>query len=156
MNSQTHEGPGLPVHPPVIYLAVLLVGIGLHHWRPISPLPGRWGDIVGIVLIVLGVAIMPPVLLRFRRAGTPFNPHKPASALITDGPYRFSRNPAYVVLTLWYLGAGLLLHNGWILLLSPPLVLVMDRCVIRKEEQHLEAEFGEEYRRYKATVRRWL
>jgi len=111
---------------------------------------------VGIVLIVLGVAIMPPVLLRFRRAGTPFNPHKPASALITDGPYRFSRNPAYVVLTLWYLGAGLLLHNGWILLLSPPLVLVMDRCVIRKEEQHLEAEFGEEYRRYKATVRRWL
>jgi protein-S-isoprenylcysteine O-methyltransferase Ste14 len=135
---------------------VLSIGIGLNRWWPILPALGRWGDIAGIVLIVLGVALVPPVLLRFRRAGTPFNPHKPASALLTDGPYRFSRNPAYVALTLWYLGIGLLLNNGWILLLALPLVLVMDRWVIRQEEQHLEAKFGEEYRRYKATVRRWL
>ena len=156
MSSKAHERPGLPVHPPVIYLVALMIGIGLNHKWPIAPMPGRWGDVIGIILIVLGITIMPPVLLRFRRAGTSFNPHKPASALITDGPYRLSRNPAYVALTLWYLGVGFALNNGWVLLLSPPLVLVMDRCVIRKEEQHLEAEFGEEYRRYKVTVRRWL
>jgi protein-S-isoprenylcysteine O-methyltransferase Ste14 len=126
MSAEAHEGPGLPVHPPVLYLAGLLLWIALNYLGPMSPLPGRWGDIAGIALIVLGVALMPPVLARFHRAGTPFNPHKPASALITDGPYRFSRNPAYVALTLWYLGLGLLLNNGWVLLLMLPLVLVMD------------------------------
>ena len=156
MNSKEHTGPGLPVHPPVLYLAGLLLGIGLNSLWPMSPLPGRWGDMAGIVVIVLGAALMPPVLARFRRAGTPFNPHKPASALITDGPYRFSRNPAYVALTLWYLGLGLLLNNGWVLLLTVPLVLLMDLWAIRKEERHLEAKFGEEYRRYKSQVRRWL
>ncbi len=156
MDAKPHEGPGLPVHPPVLYLAALLIGVGLNYGWSISPLPDRWGDIIGVVLIVLGAALMPPVLGRFRRAGTPFNPHKPASALITDGPYRFSRNPAYVALTLWYLGIGLLLNNAWVLLLAIPLVLVMDRWAIRKEEQHLEAQFGDDYRRYKSTVRRWL
>ncbi len=156
MNSKEHEGPGLPVHPPVVYLVVLLIGIGLNYGWPLALLPGWWGGIIGVVLILLGAAIMPPVLARFQRAGTPFNPHRPASALITDGPYRFSRNPAYVALTLWYLGVGFALSNGWILLLTLPLVLVMDRCAIRREERHLEAKFGEEYRRYKSTVRRWL
>jgi len=146
----------LRVHPPVIYLAALILGIGLNHLRPLAPSPGRWGTAAGAVLIVAGLAIMPPVLVRFRRAGTAFNPHKPASALITDGPYRFSRNPAYVALTFWYLGAGLLLSNGWVLLLAIPVLLVMNRWVVPKEERRLEAKFGEQYLRYKSAVRRWL
>ena len=151
-----HEGPGLRVHPPVIYLAALLAGIGFNHLWPIRLLAGRWGAVIGAVLVVAGVAIMPPVLMRFRRADTPFNAHKAASALITDGPYRFSRNPAYVALTLWYLGLGFLLSNGWILLLAIPVLLVMDQWVIRREERHLETKFGEAYLRYKSRVRRWL
>ena len=100
---------------------------------------------------------MPLVLRRFRRAGTPFfNLRKPASALITEGPYRFSRNPSYVSLTLLYLGIGTLLNNGWILLLVVPVLLVMDLWVVRKEERHLETKFGEDYLRYKAAVRRFL
>jgi protein-S-isoprenylcysteine O-methyltransferase Ste14 len=154
MNSQ--EGPGLRIHPPVIYLAALLIGVGLNHWWPIRLLPGPWGGVLGVALIVAGVAIMPPVLMRFRRADTPFNPHKPPSALITDGLYRFSRNPAYIALTLWCLGVGFLLNNGWILLLTIPVLLVMDQWVIRGEERHLEARFGEQYLRYKSQVRRWL
>jgi protein-S-isoprenylcysteine O-methyltransferase Ste14 len=156
MSGKTHEGPGLPVHPPVVYLLALLLGVGLNFLWPLSLLPGWWGVITGILVIALGVAIMPPVVSRFRRAGTPFDPHKPASALITDGPYRFSRNPAYVALTLWYLGIGLVLNNAWVLLLAIPPVLVMDRWAIPREERHLEEKFGPEYIRYKACVRRWL
>jgi len=151
-----HEGPGLRIHPPLIYLAALPVGVALNHWRPLGLLAGRWGAVIGVAMIVAGIAIMPPVLARFRRAGTAFNPHKPASALITDGPYCLSRNPAYIALTLWYLGVGLLLNNGWVLLLTIPVLLVMDRYVVRREERHLEAKFGEQYLRYKSTVRRWL
>jgi protein-S-isoprenylcysteine O-methyltransferase Ste14 len=156
MDTNERKGPGLPVHPPVIYLVVLLAGIGLNHFCSMSLLPGQLCDILGVTLIALGVAIMPSVLIRYRRLRTPFDPHKPASALITDGPYRFSRNPAYIALTLWYLGIGLLLNNGWTLLLSIPLIMVMDRIAIPREEQHLEEKFGQEYQRYATIVRRWL
>ena len=156
MSRKRHEGPGLAVHPPMVYLLALLVGIGLNFLWPIRPLPGWWGVIVGILVIVLGTAIMPPVLSRFRRAGTAFDAHKPASALITDGPYRFSRNPAYVALTLWYLGIGLVLNNAWILLLTIVPVFIMDRWAIPREERHLEEKFGQEYVQYRDRVRRWL
>jgi len=88
---------------------------------------------------------MPPVLRRFRRAGTRFDPRKAASVLITDGPYRFSRNPSYVSLTLLYLGVGIILNNGWILLLVVPVLLIMNLWVVRKEERHLETKFGVDY-----------
>jgi protein-S-isoprenylcysteine O-methyltransferase Ste14 len=146
----------LAVHPPVVYLLTLLPGIGLGFLRPIRLLPGWWGIVIGILLIVLGTAIVPPVLLQFRRAGTAFDPHKPASVLITDGPFRFSRNPGYVALTLWYLGIGLVLNSAWILLLVIVPVFIMDRWAIPREERHLEEKFGQEYTQYKARVRRWL
>ncbi len=156
MNSETHIGPGIRLPPPVIYLAALLTGIVLNSLWAMSPLPGSWRYIVGSLLIAVNVLIMPPVLRRFRRAGTPFDPRKAALVLITDGPYRFSRNPSYVTLTLLYLGVGTILNNGWILLLVVPVLLVMDLWVVRKEERHLETKFGEDYLRYKAAVRRWL
>ena len=53
-------------------------------------------------------------------------------------------------------GIGILLNNGWILILVAPVFLVMDLWVVRREERHMEAKFGEEYLRYKAAVRRWL
>jgi len=139
-----------------MYLAVLLIATGWDRLWPTPVAPGRWGDVVGLILIVAGTAIMPPVLGRFRRAGTSFDIHKPAAVLITDGPYRSSRNPAYMALTLWYIGAGLILNNGWALLFVLPLLVVMDRGVIPWEERRLEERFGARYRDYKSTVRRWL
>ena len=156
MNVEASSGPGIRIPPPVIYVVALAIGFVLNYLRPMSPLSGSSRYVIGSVLILVSGLIMPPVLRRFRRAGTPFDVRKPASALITEGPYRFSRNPSYVSLTLLYLGIGILLNNGWILILVAPVFLVMDLWVVRREERHLEAKFGEEFLRYKAAVRRWL
>ncbi len=156
MNVEASSGPGIRIPPPVIYVAALAVGFVLNYLWPMSPLSGSSRYVIGLGLPLVSLHIMPPVLRRFRRAGTPFDPRKAASVLITDGPYRFSRNPSYVSLTLLYLGVGIILNNGWILLLVVPVLLVMDLWVVRKEERHLETKFGEDYLRYKATVRRWL
>ncbi len=157
MNSETPIGPGIRLPPPVMYLAALVTGIVLNSLWAMSPLPGSWRYILGSLLIGVAGLLITPVLRRFRRAGTPFSDfRKPASVLITDGPYRFSRNPSYVSLTLLYLGVGIILNNGWIWLLVVPVLLVMDLRVVRKEERHLETQFGEDYLRYKAAVRRWL
>jgi protein-S-isoprenylcysteine O-methyltransferase Ste14 len=156
MASTTDERSGLPFPPPLIYLASLLAGIALDKLLPPLPLVGGWGAVPGWVCLLGGALIMPFVLLRFRRARTPFVPLKASSALITGGPYRLSRHPSYSALTLLYLGLGFLLHNCWILLLTVPTVLAMDRWVMRREEAQLEMMFGERYRSYQARVRRWM
>ncbi len=156
MNVEASSGPGIRIPPPVIYVAALAVGFVLNSLWPLSPLSGSSRYVIGSVVILVSGLIIAPVLRRFRRGGTPFDVRKPASALITEGPYRFSRNPSYVSLTLLYLGIGILLNNGWILILAAPVFLVMDLWAVRGEERHLEAKFGEGFLRYKAPVGRWL
>ena len=142
--------------PPVLYLAGLAIGVALDYLWPLSIISGFLRYVIGSVLIALSAVIMPPVRKRFRRAATPFDVRKAASALIIDGPYRFSRHPTYVSLTMLYLGLGVLLDNGWVLILVVPIFLAMDLWVVQREERHLEAKFGDQVRRYKAGVRRWL
>ena len=78
---------------------------------------------------------------------------RPSTVIITTGPFRYLRNPAYVAL---WVGLGVVLDNPWILVLLLPAVLLVHFGVVRREERYLERQFGEEYRRYKASVHRWL
>ncbi len=141
MSSEVRGPAAVP--PPLIYVAALLVALVLDELWPIRLLPTWWAYLIGTLLVVASSLIIPFVLVRFRRAGTPLNVRKPTTALVTDGPYRFSRNPAYVALTLLYLGVGLLLNNVWALLLVIPALLVLDLWIVRREERHLEERFGE-------------
>jgi protein-S-isoprenylcysteine O-methyltransferase Ste14 len=91
-----------------------------------------------------------------RRAQTTFDTMKPTTAIVTAGPFRYSRNPLYGSLTLLYLGVASLINALWIVLLVVPLLVVIQRGVIGREEAYLERKFGEEYLNYKARVRRWI
>ncbi len=153
---EASSGPGIRTPPTFIYVAALAIGFGLNYLWPVSPLSGSSRYVIGSVVILVSGLIISIVLRCFRRAGTTFDVRQPASVLITEGPYRFSRNPAYVSLTLLYLGIGIFLNYGWILILVAPVFLVMNLWVVRREERHLEAKFGEEFLRYKAAVRRWI
>ncbi|MBV8230410.1 MAG: isoprenylcysteine carboxylmethyltransferase family protein [Planctomycetaceae bacterium] len=90
----------------------------------------------------------------FRRLGTTPNPAGPTTALAVGGPYRFTRNPMYLGLVFLMAGLEFLANALWPLVLLP--VVIVRRAVIDREERYLTAEFGEEYLRYKARVRRWL
>jgi protein-S-isoprenylcysteine O-methyltransferase Ste14 len=81
---------------------------------------------------------------------------KPTTALVTEGPFRYSRNPSYVALTLLYVGVALLINALWILLLVVPALVVLRYGVIAREEAYLTRKFGEAYRQYTTQVRRWL
>jgi protein-S-isoprenylcysteine O-methyltransferase Ste14 len=95
-------------------------------------------------------------LLTFRRMGTTPEPNGTATALLTTGPFRFTRNPLYLGLSGLLAGFGLLLDSAWVLLGVPLLVLLLDRLVIVREEARLGAQFGEAYGAYRRHVRRWL
>lgn len=97
-------------------------------------------------------------IVAFRRARTTTNPHRPqaASALVTSGIYRFTRNPMYVGVALWLVALAVWLAFPWSLLGVLGFVLYVDRFQIVPEERALTALFGGEYRAYCAKVRRWL
>jgi protein-S-isoprenylcysteine O-methyltransferase Ste14 len=141
--------------PPLLYLGPLVVGLAVDRWWPFGILPAPWRWIAGA--LCLGVSgLLVAAILAFRRARTRPEPWKPTTALVVDGPYRFTRNPMYLGFTLIYAGVALLANSGWPFGLLPGVLVVMQLFVIRREERYLERKFGDAYRAYCATVRRWL
>ena len=90
------------------------------------------------------------------RAGAPIRSDKPVPGLATDGPFRYTRNPGYLSLAMFYAVIASLANALWAILLLPAALLVIKHAVIEREERYLERKFGEEYPRYKARLRRWL
>src|SRR5262249_27307522 len=112
--------------------------------------------IVGAVMVCLGLALSASVVRTFRGAGTPVSARREPRRLVVTGPYRFTRNPDYLGQALVYAGSGLLLNELWILLALGPALIAVRYGVIEREEQYLEQFFGDEYRRYRQRVRRWI
>jgi protein-S-isoprenylcysteine O-methyltransferase Ste14 len=116
---------------------------------------GIWRAL-GWLLVTAGGILALAALAAFRRARTNILPNRPASALVVSGPYRFTRNPMYLSLTLLYLGGMFLANTWWPVLLLPPVLAALYWAVIRREERYLAAEFGDAYAAYRTRVRRWL
>ena len=141
---------GLGVPPPVVYLGPLILGLLLNRKFPAPFLPRRSTRIVGLPLIGGSVLLELWTLRTMRRAdtpviGEPFVPEKPTSVLITDGPFRYSRNPGYLGAAMAFAGIASLTNVLWVFLLLPAVLLTMRRTAIEREERYLEGKFGEEY-----------
>jgi protein-S-isoprenylcysteine O-methyltransferase Ste14 len=153
---ETTETAGVPLPPPLLYLAGLLVGLALELAFPIDG-PPTWVRIaVGALGLAAFLYLDGGATMRFGRADTNVIPWKPASALVTDGPYRITRNPMYVGMACLYVAIAVGFSLIWALVLLPLVLIVVDRLVIAKEEPYLERLFGEPYLDYKNRVRRWL
>lgn len=91
-----------------------------------------------------------------RRHRTTVNPFGASSALCTDGPFRFSRNPIYLGDWLVLLGSAAVMSSVWPVLFAPVIWFTIRYGVIRHEEAYLESCFGDAYRAYRRKVRRWV
>lgn len=154
------EGPRLrlPAPPPLIFAIPLGVAL-LLQWGLALPrieIPQRAAWIAGGGLILLGLGLGGWAIRSFLRQGEDPHPPTPTHTIVETGPYRFSRNPMYLALSLVALGIALGLRS-WIALLSVPVsLLAIHRLVVRREEAHLERALGAPYRAYKERVRRYL
>lgn len=150
------DNAGVVAPPPLIYLGPLVLGLLLNRRFPAPFLPLRMARVLGRALLGGGVLLNVWFFRSLTRAGTPVNPEKPVSRLVTDGPFRYTRNPGYLSLAILYTGIASLANALWAILLLPAALLVIQRGVIEREERYLERKFGEEYLHYKARVRRWI
>ena len=142
---------------PLVYmLAALSIMITLHKYVPgaqVLHAPLRY---LGTVLVALSIAIVAWAIVLFRRAGTTIKPFRESSALVLEGPYRWSRNPIYVAMVGALVGVGVMLGSASPFVVIPVFAAVIDVAIIRGEEAALERSFGAAYAAYRGRVRRWL
>jgi len=147
---------GVVAPPPLIFLAGLIVGFAIEAVLPGVDLPAAVEWVLGALLVVAGLGLLLWFNTLFNRTGTAVEPWKPTTAIVTTGPYRFTRNPAYLGMALTYVGIAVMSSAVWVLLPLPVVLAVIDRGVIAREERYLERKFGDEYLAYKRRVRRWI
>lgn len=142
--------------PPVYFLLALALSFALDRWLPMAqiiPAPWHW---LGLACVVPAVALGGPGARALARRGTTLHPFGEPSALVVDGPFRYSRNPLYLSLAVLLLGAAIFLGSLTPFLVVPAFMAAVTMAFIRSEEAALAAGFGEAYREYCRRVRRWL
>lgn len=149
----------LLLHVPVPWVYVLgyLIGVAAERVWPlhiVEQIP--FADVAGGVVLGVGCAIAGSGLVTFWRAHTTTVPGKTSSQMVTWGPYRLTRNPMYVGLSIAYLGEALLLRQFWPVVFLPLVIAYVNWIVIPLEESKLHEAFGDEYDQYRARVRRWV
>ena len=156
MPNDEQDKAGVAAPPPLIYLGALVFGLLLGRRFPMSFLPRTMARGLGWPLLGGGVLLLGWFEQAMRQADTPSSPYKPVERIATEGPFRYTRNPAYLAMTMICAGAASLANAPWAVLLLPVALAVIRRGVIEREERYLERKFGEEYLSYKTQVRRWI
>jgi protein-S-isoprenylcysteine O-methyltransferase Ste14 len=153
------RGPAVRVPPPFIFVGGWLLAWWLDTRLSFEIDGAGAGPVqvgLGLLLGAGGLGLVFWGIVTFLYARTPVIPHHPARALVRHGPYRFSRNPMYVGLTLLYLGLSFVVNAAWPIVVLPVVLIVLATYVVRREETHLREAFGPDYDTYCAGVRRWL
>lgn len=153
---EVKDNPGVVFPPPFIFLGWLAAGFAVDYFLPAPLLRDSVQYSAGGVAIALSLGLFISAIRQFRKHGTNLRPDKPDTAILSEGPYRLTRNPIYLAMALLFTGISIAADAPWVLAMLLPVLLIMNFLVIPREERYLERAFGDEYLAYKSTTRRWL
>lgn len=142
--------------PPLIPVIALVASWALGRLWPLPLHLPAWTVWLGLLLFTVPFLFAFWATQVFRRHRTPVDPRGAVTEIVTEGPFRYTRNPMYLTLMVMYVGGALLFALPWAWVLLIPVFLALHFGVIRREEDYLLATFGEPYRRYRKQVRRWI
>ena len=154
-----NDNPRVIAFPPLIWAVTVFISLVVHFFvvrLPMSILQRAISLGIGIVLFIIAPLLAIPAIWRMKAAGTNVHPSEPTTTIVRGGPYRFTRNPMYLALTLLQIGVAFVLNDAITFLFAAALALTLHFGVILREERYLEAKFGEEYLALKRSVRRWI
>ena len=152
------RGAAVRFPPPLIFLFGILAGVVVDDVVARAPVPVE--RIVsaagGALMVLIGAGIIASARVQFTRTGQSPIPWKPSPELILQGPYRFTRNPMYIGLTLIQIGLGVAFNNLWIALFALLALATVHFVAVLPEERYLSGKFGDRYKSYLTQVRRYL
>lgn len=150
-----NDAPATGMLPPMRLVLFIVGGLVLDWLIPLG-LGHGWGWL-GLFFIGGALALGKWAINTFDKAGTNVPPNKPALAVVTDGPFKYTRNPMYLSMVVLYAGLAMVADAPlMLLLLTPALWYVLDSQVIEAEEEYMDDKFGEKYNLYRDSVRRWI
>jgi protein-S-isoprenylcysteine O-methyltransferase Ste14 len=156
MTDAPDDNPGVVIFPPLLFVICVVVGAIAYFVWPLRWNLSPWLRGAGCALVPAAIAFAMWAQRIMRAAGTNIRPDLPATAIVSDGPFAFTRNPLYLTLLAIYAGIGIALASVTFLAVLVPLAVVLHFGVVLREERYLEAKFGEAYLSYKSRVRRWI
>ena len=156
MQDRPSGGPDVIALPPLILGAAIALGLILNYFWPAKVLARSLAVPLGILIIFVAVAIGLLAVREMVTASTPLDVRKRSTRIVTSGIFQLSRNPIYLGMVLLCTGVAFLVDSLWLLGLVPLFAAILQKGVIEPEEAYLERNFGEDYLRYKARVRRWI
>lgn len=144
------------IYPPIWLVFGLIAIFALSELMPGMRYTSSGFQILGGVVIFLGLGLLLLAGGLFKRAGTDLVPFKNVSALVTTGIYRLTRNPMYLGMTAILLGCALTVGAALALLVPPVFMVIIELRFIRPEEAMLRELFPEDFPQYCSRVRRWV
>ena len=158
MERNLKDSAAILIPPPVFFFVCLGFGFLLEYFFPIhlislSPIP-RF--IIGFIFLVISGCFAVSAFFVLIKNTTPFDTTKSTTKIVTDGVYRFSRNPLYLSLLLLLFGISVLTCSLWLFFTVPILYILFLFKAVKPEEKYLSQKFGKEYLEYLAKVRRWI
>ncbi|WP_339713079.1 isoprenylcysteine carboxylmethyltransferase family protein [uncultured Sneathiella sp.] len=154
MSKPDHAGVRIP--PPLCFFTFLAVGILANSAWVEGRLAANYLTISGALIAAASFVYLVLAAQKHRSAGSNVEPWKPTTTIISDGAYKYSRNPIYLAMAVFYVGAAIAAGSWLALLLLPACLYIIRHYVIAREEAYLEDKFGSEYLDYKKKVRRWI
>ncbi|MDD5606067.1 MAG: isoprenylcysteine carboxylmethyltransferase family protein [Patescibacteria group bacterium] len=140
--------------PPTYFYVCIIFNSLLVFW-PLNPIFFYPANLFGAPLVLLGLYLVLAPYYQFKRNNTPENFGK-STCTVTDGLYKYSRNPMYLGAIVLLIGFALLVGDLWGFLSPVLLFLVLNFMFIPYEEEKMRREQGESYLRYRTRVRRWI
>lgn len=155
-NTSAPDHAGVNLLPPMLLFGMLLLSLLLDVLIPMPLGMGFVGLVLGCVFAADALCLIIFSARALKKAGTNVPPNRPTHCIVSEGIYRFSRNPIYVGFVLGHAALALLFDSLWLALMLPVFFLYIDRYVIPREEAYLTRKFGSEYEIYCGRVRRWF
>jgi protein-S-isoprenylcysteine O-methyltransferase Ste14 len=141
----------------IMEVAILIaLPVLFHYLIPVMTVIPTPYSYLGVVVMILGMALLIWAAMLFRKAGTSFQLQGGGSVLVTSGAYQFSRNPMYLGMLIWVIGLAILLGSLIVFLFPILLFLLANFLIIPLEERDLQRIFEKRFIEYKRSVRRWL
>lgn len=148
--------PNVRTPAPLIMAFALLIGTGLNSLWPMQLDAPVARNIAGWAYNLAATGLLAWCFVLFIRRRTTIIPNRPVSAFVTEGPYRFSRNPMYLALALFHLGIAMASGVIWNVFTFVPAMIAIRIWVIAPEERYMLERFGALYRNYFEQVPRWF
>jgi protein-S-isoprenylcysteine O-methyltransferase Ste14 len=142
--------------PPKLVVILLAAMVALRMLVPGPVVIAFPYSLVGAVIAAGGLLVTLAGARLFARVGTNIRTFNEPGVLVTDGVFRWSRNPVYLGFVLLLLGTAMLLGTATPFLGPALFALVADRCYIAFEERAMQQKFGADYAAYRSRTRRWI